>query len=92
MVIVRNITIPRIFKKWRNSHDILDIKGGNIQGKEEQCWVARNSRYNTKHEQVCVGGKAIKWLMITQIIEARMVFLIMNPIDISEEFKVLKVI
>ena len=56
-----------------------------FQGKEEQGWVARNSRYNTKHEQFCVGGKAIKWPMITQIIEARMVFLIMNPIDILEE-------
>ena len=31
-----------------------------FQGKEEQCWIARNSRYNTKHEQACVRGKAIK--------------------------------
>ena len=42
-----------------------------LQGKEEQCWVARNSRYNAKHEQVCVGGKAIKWPMITQLIEGK---------------------
>ena len=46
---------------------------------------SKELRYNTKHEQVCVGGKAVMWLMITQIIEARMVFLIMNPIDILEE-------
>ena len=42
-----------------------------FQGKEEQCWVARNLGYNAKHEQVCVGGKAIKWPMITQLIEGR---------------------
>ena len=67
----RSITISGILKRWWNSHGILDIKGGNIQGKEEQCWVARNSRYNTKHEQVCVGGKAIKWPMITQLIKGK---------------------
>mgnify|MGYP006968181150 CR=1 FL=1 len=71
MVMVRSITIPRILKRWWNSHDILDIKGGNIQGKEEQCWVARNSRYNTKQEQVCVGGKVVEWSMITLIIEGK---------------------
>ena len=42
-----------------------------LQGKEEQCWIARNSRYNTKHEQACVGGKAIKWSMIIQFIEGK---------------------
>ena len=71
MVLVRSMTVPRILNRWSNAHDILDIKGGNIQGKEEQCWVARNSRYNTKHEQVCVERKAIKWSMITQIIEGK---------------------
>ena len=38
---------------------------------KNKCWIARISRYNTKHEQVCVGGKAIKWLMTTQIIEGK---------------------
>ena len=71
MVMMRSITIARIIKRGWNSHDILDIKGGNIQGKEEQCWVARNSRYNTKHEQVCVERKAIEWSMITLIIEGK---------------------
>ena len=42
-----------------------------LQGKKNNCWIARNSRYNTKHEQVCVGGKAIKWLMRIQIIEGK---------------------
>ena len=42
-----------------------------FQGKENKCWIASNSMYNTKHEQVCVGGKAIKWPMITQIIEGK---------------------
>ena len=55
------------------------------------CWTVRNSRYNTKHEQACVGGKAIKWSMIIQFIEARMVFLIMNPIDILDELRMLTI-
>ena len=41
-----------------------------LQGKDK-CWIARISRYNTKHEQVCVERKAIKWSMITQIIEGK---------------------
>ena len=63
-----------------------------LQGKKNNCWVARKSRFNTKHEQVCVGVKTIKWSMITQIIEARKVFLIMNSIDILEEVKMLTMI
>ena len=39
--------------------------------KENKCWIARISRYNTKHEQVCVERKAIEWSMITQIIEGK---------------------
>ena len=42
-----------------------------FQGKEEQLLDSKESRYNTKHEQACVGGKAIKWSMITQIIEGK---------------------
>ena len=42
-----------------------------LQGKKNKCWIARNSRYNTKHEQVCVGGKAVEWSMITLIIEGK---------------------
>ena len=53
---------------------------------------SKELRYNTKHEHVCVGGKAIKWLVITQIIEARMVFPIMNLIDILEELIMLMMI
>ena len=34
-------------------------------------WIARKSKYNTKHEQVCVEWKAIKWSMIKQIIEGK---------------------
>ena len=34
-------------------------------------WIAGKSRYNTKYEQVCVGGKAIKWPMITQLFEGK---------------------
>ena len=39
--------------------------------KKNECWIARNSRYSTKHEQVCVEWKAIKWSMVTQIIEGK---------------------
>ena len=39
--------------------------------KENKCWIARISRYNTEHEQVCVWGKAIKWSMTTQFIEGK---------------------
>ena len=42
-----------------------------LQAKEEQMLLVRISRYNTKHEQVCVGGKAIKWPMIIQTIEGK---------------------
>ena len=42
-----------------------------LQGKEEQLLDSKESRYNTKHEQACVGGKAIKWSMITQIIAGK---------------------
>ena len=90
MVMVRSITIPRILKRWCNSHDILDIKGGNIQGKEEQCWVARNSRYNTKQEQV------LCWRECNNVVDdnpnhrrSRMVFLITNSIDMLEELRML---
>ena len=39
--------------------------------KKNKWWLARNSRYSTEHEQVCVGGKAIKLSMITQFIEGQ---------------------
>ena len=60
--------------------------------KKNNYWLVRNSRYNTKHEQACVGGKAIKWSMITQSSRARMVFLIMNSIDILEILRMLMMI
>ena len=56
-----------------------------LQGKEEQMLGSKDLKVYTKHEQVCVERKAIKWSMITQIIEGRMVFLIMNSIGILEE-------
>ena len=69
MVRMRSITIPRILKRWSNPHDLLDIKDGNTpEVRKIKCWVARNSRYYTKHEQACVGGKAIEWSMIIQFI------------------------
>ena len=34
-------------------------------------WIAGKSRYNTKHAQVCVEWKEIKWSMIKQIIEGK---------------------
>ena len=58
-------------KRWWNSHNILDIKGAISKVKKNRCWLARNSRYNTKHEQVCVGGRVLKLPMITQIIEGQ---------------------
>ncbi len=72
----RSIMISRILKRWWNSHHILDKKltkrdGNTSEVRKIKCWVARNSRYNTKHEQACVGGKAIKWSMITQIIKGK---------------------
>ena len=59
--------------------------GNTSEVRKINCWTARNSRYNTKHEQACVGGKAIKWSMIIQFIEARMVLPIMNSIEFLEE-------
>ena len=59
--------------------------GNTSEVRKINCWTARNSRYSTKHDQVCVGGKAIKWLMITQIIKGKDGILFMNPIDILEE-------
>ena len=43
--------------------------GNTSEVRKINCWTARNSRYNTKHEQASVGGKAIKWSMIIQSIE-----------------------
>ena len=64
--------VPRILRRWWNSHDNLDIKDGNTSKvKKNNCWVARISRYNTKHEQVCVERRAINWSMITRIIEGQ---------------------
>ena len=48
------------------------MKDGNTSKvKKNNCWVARISKYNTKQEQVCVERKAIKWSMITPIIEGK---------------------
>ena len=63
-----------------------------FQGKEEQLLDSKELKVYTKHEQACVGGKAIKWSMIIQFIEARMVFLIMNPIDILDELRMMMMI
>ena len=40
--------------------------GNTSEVRKINCWTARNSRYNAKHEQVCVGGKARMSSMITQ--------------------------
>ena len=45
--------------------------GNTSEVRKINCWVGRNSRYNTKHEQACVGGKAIKWSMIIQFIKGK---------------------
>ena len=45
--------------------------GNTSEVRKINCWTARNSRYNTKHEQACVGGKAIKWPMIIQFIKGK---------------------
>ena len=50
---------------------------------------SKDLKVYTKHEKVCVERKAIKWSMITQIIEGRMVFPIMNSIGILEGVKML---
>ena len=63
-----------------------------LQGKGEQMLDSKDLKVYTKHEQVCVERKAIKWSMITQIIEGRMVFLIMNSIGILEGVKMLMMI
>ena len=42
-----------------------------LQGKEEQLLDSKELKDNTKHEQACVGGKAIKWSMIIQFIEGK---------------------
>ena len=60
--------VSRILKRWWNSHDILEIKDGNTQGKGEQILDSKDLKVYTKHEQVCVERKAIKWSKITQII------------------------
>ena len=42
-----------------------------LQGNEEQMLDSKDLKVYTKHEQVCVERKAIKWSMITQIIEGK---------------------
>ena len=64
--------VSRSLQRWWNSHDFLDMKDGNTSKvKKNNCWVARIPRYNRKHEQICVERKAIKWSMITRIIEVQ---------------------
>ena len=41
MVMVRSITVSQILKRWCNSHNIDDIRGGNVPSKEEQLLVGR---------------------------------------------------
>ena len=60
-----------------------------LQGKEEQLLDGRELKVQHPTRTSCVGGKAIKWSMIIQFIEARMVFLIMNSIYILEELRML---
>ena len=42
-----------------------------LQGKGEQMLDSKDLKVYTKHEQVCVEWKAIKWSMIKQIIEGK---------------------
>ena len=42
-----------------------------LQGKGEQMLDSKDLKVYTKREQVCVEQKAIKWSMITQIIEGQ---------------------
>ena len=42
-----------------------------LQGKEEQMLDSKDLKVYTKHEQVCVERKAIKWSTITQIIKGK---------------------
>ena len=85
MVMVRSITVSQILKRWCNSHNIDDIRDGNVPSKEEQLLDGRELKVQHRTRTSCVGGKAIKWSMIIQFIEARMVFLIMSSIDNLEE-------
>ena len=42
-----------------------------LQGKEEQMPGSKDLKVYTKHEQVCVVGKAVEWSMIPLIIEGK---------------------
>ena len=42
-----------------------------LQGKEEQMLGSKDLKVYTKHEQVCVERKAIKWSTITKIIKGK---------------------
>ena len=42
-----------------------------LQGKGEQMLGSKDLKVYTKHEQVCVEWKAIKWSMIAPIIEGK---------------------
>ena len=42
-----------------------------LQGKEEQMLDIKDLKVYTKHEQVSIERKAIKWSMITQIIKGK---------------------
>ena len=66
----------KIYKELLRGGEILTTfltkrDGNTSEVRKINCWTARNSRYNTKHEQACVGGKAIKWSTIIQFIEGK---------------------
>ena len=61
-----------------------------LQGKGEQMLDSKDLKVYTKHEQVCVGGKAIMLSVITQIIEGRgWLHVIIHLVDILEGIKML---
>ena len=82
---LKTIRGPRNERRWQEvlwyqellrGGEILTIfltkrDGNTSEVRKNNGWIARNSRYNTKHEQACVGGKAIKWSMIIQFIEGK---------------------
>ena len=71
MVMVGSITVSQILKRWCNSHNIDDIRDGNVLSKEEQLLDGMELKVQHQTRTSCVGGKAIKWSMIIKFIESK---------------------
>ena len=71
MVMVGSITVSQILKRWCNSHNIDDIRDGNVPSKEEQLLDGRELKVQQQTRSSCVGGKTIKWSMIIKFIEGK---------------------